>query len=136
MSKIVRLSIPEEIYHLAQRQSLTTGRSIEEVLRIALGAWATSLRDQEPRPVAPAVQVGAAKYTRKQGQYLAFIHHYTKLHGQPPAETDMAAIFQVTPPSVHQMVVKLDERGLISRVPGQARTIRVLLPPDQLPDLE
>ena len=30
------------------------------------------------------------EYTRKQGQYLAFIYYYTKLNGQPPAEHEMA----------------------------------------------
>jgi hypothetical protein len=76
-----------------------------------------------------------ATYTARQGQYLAFIHSYSKVHGQPPAEADMQRYFQVSAPSVHQMVVTLEKRGLIARVPGQARTIRVLLPPDELPDL-
>jgi hypothetical protein len=34
------------------------------------------------------------------------------------------------------MVLRLDEKGLISREPGKARTIRVLLPAEELPDLE
>lgn len=74
-------------------------------------------------------------YTPKQGQYLAFIHYYTKLNGRPPAERDMQLYFKTTPPTVHQMVVNLEKRGLISRQPGQARSIQVLLPRDQLPDL-
>ena len=78
----------------------------------------------------------SAGFTRKQGQYLAFIHHYTELHGEPPAEADMQDFFRTSPPSVHQMVVRLEELGLISKAPGQPRTIRVLLPPDQLPELE
>ena len=76
------------------------------------------------------------KYTRKQGQYLAFIHAYTQVHGYPPAETDLQSHFRVTPPTVHQMIVRLTEKGLIKRRPGQARTIEVLLPPEQLPELE
>jgi len=36
-----------------------------------------------------------------QGQYLAFIHAYTKIHGVAPAEADMQRYFRVTPPSVH-----------------------------------
>lgn len=75
-------------------------------------------------------------YTPKQGQYLAFIYYYTKLNGRPPAQTDMQRYFKVTPPTVHQMVLKLDQLGLIERTPGQARSIRVLLPRHQLPDLE
>jgi acyl-CoA reductase-like NAD-dependent aldehyde dehydrogenase len=31
----------------------------------------------------------AKTFTPKQGQYLAFIHLYTRLHRRPPAETDM-----------------------------------------------
>jgi ubiquinone/menaquinone biosynthesis C-methylase UbiE len=77
-----------------------------------------------------------AGFTRKQGQYLAFVHHYTKLHGQPPAEADMQVFFRTSPPSVHQMVLRLEERGFISRVPGQPRTIKVLVPPHQLPELD
>jgi Mn-dependent DtxR family transcriptional regulator len=75
-------------------------------------------------------------YTEKQGQYLAFIHLYTKLHREPPAQTDMQRYFGVTPPSVHGMVKQLEKNGLISRVPRTPRSLRVLLPPDQLPELK
>jgi hypothetical protein len=46
-------------------------------------------------------------YTDKQGQYLAFIYYYGKIHAH----------------------------GLIERTPGQARSIRLLIPRDELPDL-
>jgi len=75
-------------------------------------------------------------YTAKQGQYLAFIHYYQKVHRRAPAETDLQEYFQVSPPSVHDMILRLEEQGLIARVPGQARSIRILLPPEQLPELE
>lgn len=78
----------------------------------------------------------AAKYTYKQGQYLAFIHHYTKLHRQPPAELDMQQYFRVTPPSVHQMILTLEARGLISRVPWTPRSIQVLVSAHDLPELD
>ncbi len=74
-------------------------------------------------------------YTAKQGQYLAFIYYYTKINRQAPAEADMQHYFQVTPPTVHQMVLMLEQLGFIARMPGQARSIQVLLPPDQLPPL-
>lgn len=74
-------------------------------------------------------------YTEKQGQYLAFIHAYTRLHRRPPAEADMQRFFEVTPPSVHRMVVELEKKGLIRRQPGRARTIEVLLPLEELPAL-
>jgi repressor LexA len=76
------------------------------------------------------------EYTPRQGQFLAFIHYYAKLNGCPPAEEDMARYFRITPPSAHQMVVTLEQRGMIQRVPGQARSIRLLLAREDLPDLE
>ncbi len=77
-----------------------------------------------------------SEHTKKQGQYLAFIYYYTKLNRRPPAEADMQWHFDVSPPSVHNMILTLEKRGLISRAPGQARSTRVLLPADQLPQLE
>lgn len=75
-------------------------------------------------------------FTKLQGQYLAFIDAYTTIHGSPPAEADLQRYFQVTPPSVHQMVLTLERRGFISRVPGQARSIRLLIAREVLPRLE
>jgi Mn-dependent DtxR family transcriptional regulator len=74
-------------------------------------------------------------YTDKQGQYLAFIYYYTKISGCPPAERDMERFFKVSPPSVHQMVLGLEKKNFISRIPGQSRTIKILVHPNQLPRL-
>lgn len=75
-------------------------------------------------------------YTPKPGQVLAFIRYYTKLNGCSPAENDVARYLKITRPSAHQMVVTLERRGLIERVPGQARSIRLLLTREDLPELE
>lgn len=48
----------------------------------------------------------------------------------------MQRYFNVSPPAVHQMVLTLEKRGLIARVPGQPRSIRLLLAREELPDLE
>jgi SOS-response transcriptional repressor LexA len=72
-------------------------------------------------------------FTDKQGQYLAFIDAYTRVHGRPPAETDMQRHFRVSPPSVHQMILTLERVGLIRRQPGVARSIEVLVAPERLP---
>ena len=72
-------------------------------------------------------------FTDRQGQYLAFIDAYTRVHGRPPAETDMRRHFQVSPPSVHQMILTLERAGLIRRQPGVARSIKVLVAPEGLP---
>ncbi len=77
-----------------------------------------------------------AGYTRYQGQVLAFIHLYTTLNGRPPAEADIAQRFGVTPPSAHGTVVTLTKKGLIERQPGMARSIKLRIDPERLPDLE
>ena len=79
---------------------------------------------------------GKPPYTHRQGQLLAFIYYYTKIHKCPPAEADIAVYFEVSPPSAHQMVQTLERHGLVSRIHGQARSLRVLLPREDLPDLE
>ena len=74
-------------------------------------------------------------FTAKQGQYLAYIHLYTRLHRRPPAETNMQEYFRVSPPSVHQMVLTLERGGFIRRQPRTPRSIELLVDPNQLPDL-
>jgi hypothetical protein len=47
----------------------------------------------------------------------------------------MQQFFQVTAPSVHQMVLTLERRGFLRRVPGQARSIALVMPAESLPAL-
>ncbi len=75
------------------------------------------------------------RFTQMQGQYLAYIDAYTRVHRRPPAEREMQLHFGVTPPSVHQMILTLERAGLIRRQPGVPRSIEVLVPPEQLPVL-
>jgi Mn-dependent DtxR family transcriptional regulator len=81
------------------------------------------------------VSLPAKPFTQKQGQYLAFIYAYTRLNRRPPAEIDMQRYFQVTQPSVHQMVSTLEREGFIRRQPGVARSIEMLVNPECLPVL-
>ena len=74
-------------------------------------------------------------YTSKQGQYLAFIYYYSKINRRAPSEADIQQYFQVSAPSVHQMILNLEKHGFIERTPGQGRSIKLLLTRDQLPDL-
>lgn len=74
-----------------------------------------------------------ADFTPTQGRYLAFIHAYANLHGCPPAESEIAAALCVSAPSVNQMVKMLEKKGLILRVPGQPRSLQVLIPEDEIP---
>jgi Mn-dependent DtxR family transcriptional regulator len=81
------------------------------------------------------VSRSAKTFTPKQGQYLAFIYLYTRLHRRPPAETDMQEYFRLSPPSVHQMVLTLERAGFIRRQPRSPRSIELLVDPNQLPEL-
>jgi repressor LexA len=74
-------------------------------------------------------------FTDKQGQYLAFIFHYTKLNRIPPAHTDMQNYFRVPPPTVNSMVKMLEKKGFIEKEPHAARSIKVLISVDLLPEL-
>lgn len=74
-------------------------------------------------------------FTATQGQYLAFLYAYSRIHRRPPAERDFQEFFQVTAPSVHQMILTLERLGFIQRTPGAARSITLLLPPESLPIL-
>ena len=78
----------------------------------------------------------APSFTAKQGQYLAFIYHYTKIHRRAPAELDLQRFFRVSPPAVHDMIKTLERNGLIERTPGRARSIRLCVQPEHLPRLE
>jgi hypothetical protein len=100
-----------------------------------IAAIRASVRDAGSGPPPHVTPHTQPPYTPRQGQYLAFIHYYSILHGSPPAEADLQRYFKVSPPAVHQMVLTLEKQGFIERRPGQARTIRVLLPPEELPAL-
>lgn len=75
-------------------------------------------------------------YTEKQGQYLAFIFYYTKINGIPPAQIDLQRYFAVTPPTIHQMILQLEKKGLISRIANTPRSLKLCIPEEQLPRLK
>jgi DNA-binding MarR family transcriptional regulator len=83
-----------------------------------------------------AKPTGAYRFTEKQGLYLAFIYVYSRMFRRAPAEADMQRHFLVTPPSVHQMVLNLERAGLIRRQSGVARSIELLVNPQDLPILQ
>ena len=79
---------------------------------------------------------GAHRFTERQGHYLAYICVYKRMFGQAPAEADMQRHFRVSPPSVHQMVRGLERDGFIRRQPGVARSIVLLVNPQDLPIID
>ena len=57
------------------------------------------------------------------------------MNGRPPAEADLQRFSRSTPPTIHQMILKLEEKGLISRRHAEARSIRLLVETDKIPRL-
>lgn len=74
----------------------------------------------------------APTFTARQGQYLAFIHGFTARHGVAPSFEEIGAHFGTSAPSVNGMIKTLERRGLLSRVPGVARSLRVRVPASML----
>jgi len=114
-------------------QSIQDGDRLGQTfLRLERGVAGTA--DPGAHLLRPAAsRVG---YSAKQGQYLAFAYYYHKLHRRSPAEVDFQVHFGVSPPAVHDMLRTLERRGFIARTRGAARSLRLLLRPDQIPDLE
>lgn len=75
----------------------------------------------------------ASRFTARQGQFLAFIHGFIARRGIAPSFEEIGSHFGTTLPSVNTMVKTLERNGLISRVPGVARSLRVLVPASELP---
>lgn len=81
------------------------------------------------------MSIHKTKFTEKQGQYLAYIYYYSKINRKPPAQRDIQQFFGVTPPTVHQMILQLEKKGLISRVENMPRSLTVNIPGSEIPDL-
>jgi hypothetical protein len=76
-----------------------------------------------------------ARFAAKQGRYLAFIWAYSQINGRPPAEARFQCYFKVTAPSAHHMLKCLHKLGLIDKQAGVARSIQLLVSPQELPIL-
>ena len=62
-----------------------------------IAAWSGKRWNCPPPPCAQSLR-----------RHLAFIYTYSHMFRRLPAETDMQRHFQVTPPSVHQMIWRLE----------------------------
>ena len=93
------------------------------------GTTFSTLISQKPSKSAP---------THQQGQFLAFIREYMMRneHGVAPTHAAFQKFFDLTPPSVNSMLIRLEQRGFIKRTPGQARGIQLIISPDLIPPLE
>jgi predicted Rossmann fold nucleotide-binding protein DprA/Smf involved in DNA uptake len=132
----ITIDLPTELLNLAEATAAERGLHLNDLVEYGL-----RLAIENPPAALPASQQATTPPldpapTPKQAQYLAFIHHYTLLNRQPPSQADIQRYFRTSPPSVHNMILRLEENGWLERIPGQARALRVLVPPEQLPPLE
>jgi hypothetical protein len=76
--------------------------------------------------------------TRQQGQFLAFIREYVMRNhaGVAPTHANFQQFFNLTAPSVNSMLIRLERRGYIRRIPHQARGIKLTVNPDWIPPLD
>ncbi len=77
--------------------------------------------------------INSPTFTQRQGMVLAFIHAFVQRRGMAPSYEEIAGHFGISSPSVNGMIKTLERRGLLSRVPGVARSLRVLVPAAELP---
>jgi SOS-response transcriptional repressor LexA len=56
--------------------------------------------------------------------------------GVAPSHADFQRFFNLTPPSVNSMLIRLEQRGFIRRVPGRARAIELTINLDRIPSLD
>jgi repressor LexA len=98
---------------------------------------ASSGTQAKPGPATTA-KTGSATPTRQQGQFLAFIREFIQhsYAGVAPTHAELQRFFNLTPPSVNSMLIRLEQRGFIRRVPGKARAIELTISPDLIPPLE
>jgi repressor LexA len=75
-------------------------------------------------------------FSEKEGQYLAFIFYYIKINGVAPAQIDFQRYFLVSPPIVHNMIVQLEKKGFITKIPKTPRALKLCLPREMIPDLK
>ena len=103
----------------------------------AVDAAIHRLKSSTSKEEAPAARRPGGP-TRQQGQFLAFIREYILRNeaGVAPRHADFQRFFNLTPPSVNSMLIRLEQRGFIRRIPGQARAIEIICPPDWIPSLD
>jgi repressor LexA len=73
--------------------------------------------------------------TRKQMELLRFIHERLQENGVPPSFDEMKDALDLKSKSgIHRLILALEERGFIRRLPNRARALEVLrLPENQVP---
>src|SRR6476469_6818427 len=70
--------------------------------------------------------------TNKQSELLRFIHERLQEAGVPPSFDEMKEALDLKSKSgIHRLIMALEERGFIRRLPNRARAIEVVRMPEQ-----
>lgn len=71
--------------------------------------------------------------TRKQHELLLFIHERMKATGVPPSFDEMKEALDLASKSgIHRLIMALEERGFIRRLPNRARALEVVRLPESI----
>ncbi|GAA4664009.1 transcriptional repressor LexA [Bartonella pachyuromydis] len=71
--------------------------------------------------------------TCKQYELLLFIHNHMKETGIPPSFDEMKIALELSSKSgVHKLMIALEQRGFIRRLPNRARAVEVIRLPDKI----
>src|SRR4051794_17462742 len=74
---------------------------------------------------------GNAMLTKKQHELLRFIHERLKEQGVPPSFDEMKDALDLRSKSgIHRLIMALEERGFIRRLPNRARALEVVRMPE------
>lgn len=76
------------------------------------------------------------KLTVKQKVVLEAIEWYINKYGVSPTIKDIAEMTNTSTHPTHEKLLKLEEKGVISTMNGKGRTIRVLIPLEEIENAE
>ena len=78
-----------------------------------------------PRRLSQSAKEHYLRLTPRHSQYFVYLYLYRRLHRYGLSETEISEFFRGSAPSVHRMLVKLEENGLITRELGVSRSVPV-----------
>jgi hypothetical protein len=112
-------------------------RALRQAAAESIDTALRSLEAVAPKKNSAALRSPGAP-TRQQGQFLAFIREYMMRNqaGVAPTHAALQRFFNLTAPSVNSMLIRLERRGFIRRIPRKARAIDLIVNPDWIPPLD
>jgi repressor LexA len=121
---------------IMEETPLEAGSAMESAVE-AIGAALRCLESATPAKRSSATPPPGGP-THQQGQFIAFIREYMLRNeaGVAPTHAALQRFFNLTAPSVNSMLIRLERRGFIRRIPHQARAIELIINPDWIPPLD